>query len=91
MQSDATQTPRKPRLTPKQRQQLCADVGIDPTVSTAEASAITGHAEQTYRRWACKGSGPLRPRRVNGRLRWSIAELRELVGASADTDSGVPA
>jgi hypothetical protein len=82
MQPDATPTTRKSRLTPKERQQLFADVGVDHTVPTAEAAVLTGHAEQTLRRWACEGSGPLRPRKVNGRLRWSVAEIRKLVGAS---------
>jgi hypothetical protein len=88
MQPDATTT-RKPRLTPTQ--QLFADVGVDHTVSTAEAAVLTGHAAQTLRRWACEGSGPIRPRKANGRLRWSVAEIRKLVGAAAETDSGVPA
>jgi len=36
--------------------------------------------EQTLRIWACKEKGPIRPKHINGRLHWSVNEIRRLVG-----------
>jgi hypothetical protein len=52
--------------------------GVEQTVDTATAALLTGYQPQTLRRWACEGSGPLQPRRVNGRLKWVVSELRAL-------------
>ena len=57
-------------------------------VDTATAAYHLNRQPQTLRAWACKEDGPLRPRRVNGRLAWSVAEIRQLVGcAPASNDS----
>ena len=56
--------------------QLFELTAVDQTVTTEEAAALLGVAPQTMRRWACQGSGPLRPRHVNSRLRWSVADIR---------------
>lgn len=40
---------------------------------------------QTLRLWACKENGPIRPRRVHGRLMWPVAELRKLCGVEEVT------
>jgi hypothetical protein len=48
---------------------------------TDEAAAHLNRAPQTLRLWACREDGPLRPRRVNGRLAWPVAELRRILGA----------
>jgi len=61
---------------------LCEAAAVDHTVSTAEAAALLGLASQTLRRWACQGSGPIRPSHVNGRLRWSVASIRQLLSAA---------
>lgn len=55
---------------------------VDETVDTATAAALIGYTGQTLRRWACEGSGPIRPRRVNGRLRWSVSEIRALLAGA---------
>jgi hypothetical protein len=34
---------------------------------------------QTLRAWACLENGPLRPTRINGRLAWPVAGIRELL------------
>ena len=52
--------------------------GIEQTLDTAPAAALIGYKPQTMRRWACDGSGPVQPRRVNGRLKWVVSELRAL-------------
>jgi hypothetical protein len=52
--------------------------GVEQTVDTATAAVLIDYNPQTLRRWACEGSGPIQPRRVNGRLRWVVSELRAL-------------
>ena len=50
-------------------------------IPTAEAARHLGRDAQTLRKWACMQIGPLQPRRVHGRLLWSVAEIRQLLGA----------
>lgn len=47
---------------------------------TPEAAFHLNRAQQTLRLWAMDGSGPLQPRRINGRLAWPVADLRKLLG-----------
>ncbi len=51
-----------------------------PSVSTIYAAYYLNLKPQTLRIWACKECGPIRPRRINGRLHWSVADLRRLLG-----------
>lgn len=51
-------------------------------VSTATAAYYLGRSPQTLRIWACKEQGPIRPRRIGGRLSWPVDEIRKLVGES---------
>ncbi len=69
------------------RHALCEAAGVEETVSTAEAAAIIGRATNTLLKWACMGSGPkgLTPRRVNGRLRWPLKAIREVMAGSTPT------
>jgi len=62
--------------------QLREQTSVEETVSTAEAAGLLRYRSQTLRRWASQGSGPIRPRRVNGRLRWSVAEIRALLAGA---------
>jgi hypothetical protein len=48
-------------------------------VDTACAAYHLGRRPQTMRAWACLGNGPIRPARVNGRLSWPVASIRELL------------
>jgi hypothetical protein len=50
---------------------------------TDEAAAHLNRAPQTLRLWACTEQGPIRPIRINGRLAWRVADLRNLVGEDA--------
>jgi hypothetical protein len=59
--------------------QICDAAAVDHVVDTTAAAAMLGLAPQTLRRWSCDGTGPIRPRRLNGRLRWSVAEIRALL------------
>ena len=47
---------------------------------TGEAAAHLGRRPQTLRWWSMTEAGPLRPVRVHGRLMWSTAEIRRLLG-----------
>ncbi|GBG15389.1 diguanylate cyclase [Novimethylophilus kurashikiensis] len=40
-------------------------------------------ASQTLRAWACLENGPIRPIRINGRLAWPVAEIRNLLEGGA--------
>lgn len=70
-------------------------VPLDKEVRTAvETEAAAFHLNrkpQTLRAWACKENGPIRPIRINGRLAWSVMELRQLLGRSATVSEGVRA
>ena len=48
-------------------------------VATASAAYWLGRKDQTLRAWACLESGPIRPTRINGRLAWSVAEIKQLL------------
>jgi len=53
-----------------------------PTVPTEQAAHYLNRRPQTLRAWACLENGPLRPRRVMGRLAWSVAEIRAVLGVA---------
>jgi hypothetical protein len=48
-------------------------------IPTAEAARHLNRREQTLRNWSSTDSGPLRPVRVNGRLAWSVEDIRRLL------------
>lgn len=48
-------------------------------VDTACAAYHLGRRPQTLRVWAVYGRGPLRPLRVNGRLAWPVAEIKQIL------------
>lgn len=50
-----------------------------PAVTTEEAAFYLSRRPQTLRCWACNDDGPIRPLRINGRLAWPVAELRNLL------------
>lgn len=49
---------------------------------TPEAAFHLNRAQQTLRLWACLENGPIRPRRINGRLAWPVAEIKKLCGVA---------
>lgn len=53
-----------------------------PTVDTAAAAYYLNRKQQTLRGWACLENGPLRPIRINGRLAWRVADLRNVLGVA---------
>lgn len=50
-----------------------------PTAPTEAAAYYLNRKPQTLRAWACLETGPLRPIRINGRLAWPVAVIRELL------------
>jgi hypothetical protein len=48
-------------------------------IDTATAAFHLGRKAQTMRVWASAEKGPIRPVRINGRLSWSVAEIRRLL------------
>jgi len=54
-------------------------------IPTDHAAYYVGRKPQTLRGWACGAvKSPIRPRRINGRLAWPVADIRELLGVTAD-------
>jgi hypothetical protein len=54
-------------------------VEVRATLPTKEAAFHLHRSQQTLRLWACQENGPIRPIRVNGRLAWSVAAIRNLL------------
>ncbi|MFN3791560.1 hypothetical protein [Massilia sp.] len=48
-------------------------------VTTSTAAAWLNRSPQTLRKWACCDNGPLSPTRINGRLAWSVEDLRRIL------------
>jgi len=52
-------------------------------VSTDIAAWYLMRKPQTLRIWACcPGRGPIKPIRIEGRLAWSVDEIRKLTGVA---------
>ncbi len=49
-------------------------------LTTAQAAPQLGRQQQTMRRWACMGDGPIQPVRVHGRLMWPTDAIRAVLG-----------
>jgi hypothetical protein len=49
---------------------------------TPEAAFHLNRASQTLRLWAMREDGPIRPLRINGRLAWPVARIKELTGVA---------
>jgi hypothetical protein len=48
-------------------------------ICTKEAAYHLGRKPQTLLKWACYEAGPIRPIRINGRLGWSVADIKRVV------------
>lgn len=53
-----------------------------PTVNTAAAAYYLNRQQQTLRAWSSCGGGPLQPIRMCGRLAWSTAAIKKLMGVA---------
>jgi hypothetical protein len=74
---------------PRKRRHPCgAPTAVPPLegetrsrVDTATAAYHLNRRPKTLRSWASSGAGCIQPLRINGRLTWSVARLRELLNA----------
>ena len=55
------------------------DEVTSPTVRTKAAAYYLNRKPQTLRQWACLENGAIRPIRINGRLAWKTADIRNLL------------
>lgn len=53
-----------------------------PILTTEEAAFYLNRKPQTLRCWAMKQDGLLQPIRINGRLGWSVAGIKSLLGGA---------
>lgn len=53
-------------------------------IDTACAAFHLTRKPQTMRAWACLENGPLRPTRINGRLAWSVADIKRLLSGGGN-------
>ena len=60
---------------------------VRATLDTATAAYHLNRRPQTLRAWASGERGPLQPRRISGRLAWSVDEIRALLCCSNATTS----
>jgi len=72
-------------LSPEDERALRERTKVAQTVNTRTAALLINRKPQTLRRWASEGTGPIQPRRVNGRLEWVVSELRALTGETTVT------
>ncbi len=49
------------------------------SVTTEEAAYYLNRRPQTLRSWAAFENGPIRPVRVNGRLAWRVADIKDVL------------
>lgn len=52
-------------------------------IPTDQAAYYLMRRPQTMRAYACLENGPIRPIRINGRLAWSVAEIKTLLSGGA--------
>lgn len=55
------------------------DLETRSAIPTAPAAYYLNRKSQTLRAWACLENGPIRPVRINGRLAWSVADIKRLL------------
>ena len=53
-------------------------------VATGPAAYWLSRKDQTLRAWACLENGPIRPTRINGRLAWSVVDIKRLLNGGAN-------
>lgn len=51
-------------------------------IATDAAAYYLMRRPQTMRAYACLENGPIRPIRINGRLAWSVADIKQLLSGS---------
>lgn len=51
-------------------------------VGTREAAFYLGRQPNTLRMWASNENGPIRPIKINGRLAWKLAEIKQILSVT---------
>lgn len=60
-------------------QSISATGRIEKMLTTEEAARALNLKPGTLRRWACMGSGPIRPIKIYGRLGWFEKDISNLL------------
>lgn len=60
------------------------DAETRSAVPTNQAAFHLNRRDQTLRGWACHEDGPIKPVRINGRLAWSVAEIKRLLAEGGE-------
>lgn len=82
MQSTTTRQPQTRNLSEPQKFPPL-ELENRPRVPTEQAAHYLARRPQTLRTWAMNtGTGPISCVRVNGRLAWSVAEIRAVLGVA---------
>lgn len=55
-----------------------------PTVPTDQAAYYLNRRPQTLRSWASLENGPIIPIRINGRLAWSVLQMRAILAGESN-------
>lgn len=66
-------------MTKHKEEHLPLDMISRTHITTDEAAFYLNRKPQTLRSWACLENGLIRPVRVNGRLAWSVQEIRNIL------------
>jgi hypothetical protein len=56
---------------------------LPEVLSTKDAAPFINRKNQTLRKWASTGTGPIQPVRINGRLHWRVSDLRSLLNGGS--------
>jgi hypothetical protein len=59
------------------------EVETRSAIPTNNAAHHLSRKDQTLRAWACHENGPIKPVRINGRLAWSVAEIKKLLNGGS--------
>jgi hypothetical protein len=51
-------------------------------LTTDEAAKALNRKPQTLRKWACYGTGVLRPVRINGQLAWRASDILAILNST---------
>lgn len=76
---------RKPVATPPvdEGARLAEQLGVPQHVDTHTAAKLLAVKEQSLRRWASEGSGPIRPVKIGWALRWRLDDIRAVLNGNA--------
>lgn len=85
MQTATVQSTAIPATSAAPIQQGYPPLGLETrtVIPTNAAAFYLNRQPQTLRAWACLENGPVRPLRINGRLAWPVAAIKQLLSGGA--------